>query len=195
MPKDFVKSKSSFLNRDDKFYQDYFSQKYVFKFWECYAVNIGTKKHPVYSQICDYVVKGRKRSFSLDPIVGRLDKSLSYTLKYNFKQSYTIPIPDFIYGTSDAVKFYNTVRNKILMSRGFHNWVYQFIDSPVCKWQYSDFYDMVYPHFCLPNVFKPLSIRSFRRVCTYEVYEHILSHLELQPYDRASFMLRIYKTL
>lgn len=191
IPKSFVISKVGKLNRSDEFYVTEFARKYVKLFWQSYSVNVGTRKNPFYVQICDYVVRGNKRSFSLDGISGRMDKALYYTLKYNFKQSDYVLIPDEIFGTNLAKQFYNTVRNKILMSRSFHKWIYDFIDSDVCVWHYSDLFDMVYPHIRLPNVFKPISFRSFRKICDLSDFIHIKKHFSSKDYNLISDLQRI----
>lgn len=177
--KGFVKSFSTWHRLDDEFYKANFA-RYVKDFWKCWSVNIGTRKNPVYEQICDYVVKGRKSTFSLKPITGRLDKSLAYTLKYQFKQDNEFAFP-LLDGSIQGKESFNLVRNKLLFSRGFHNWVFDYVDKPI--FDIHPVFKVSYPFLRTTTCYKPLSLRNVKKLGYDDLYLYCLDIIKSQEYS------------
>lgn len=165
IPKDFIKSKCRYNNKPDNYYTETWSANYVRKICDCWSVNVGTRKYPKYIPICDYVVKGRKRSFSVDPVsTGTVNKSLYYLLKYQLKQRHTFESDYFVDGTKKGRELSLRVGNKILLSRGFHNWVYTFADSPYCKTDLHPNFKIPWLYLSCNCVYKPISYRSYKKL-------------------------------
>lgn len=174
LPKSYVRSFCPYRNKSDLYYADFFAINYVKKIWSCWSINVGTRKNPIYKQVCDYIVRGRKTTFSVQAVdISTVDKSMYYLLKYQFKQRQNKLDNLSKYASHQGKLDTLLVSNKILVSKYFHKWINNFIDSNYCKWLIHPTFNIIWPHLVTTSKVKPISYRSYTKVLSTldDVYE------------------------